>query len=69
MKAFHLLVGPGTVRPDQFVSGADLGQGIGKGLAAAVGHGVVSHHPVYAIPLVVLPAEVGYKFGDGWLVL
>ena len=50
VEAFHFPVGLGTVRTDQFVSGADLRKSIGEGLASAVGPGVVGHHPVYAIP-------------------
>ena len=51
MEAFHFAVGLGPVGSDQFVSGADLGESLSEGLAAAVGHGVVGHHPVYAIPV------------------
>ena len=51
MEAFHFPVGLGTVGSDQFVSGADLRKSIGEGLASAVGHGVVGHHSVYAIPV------------------
>ena len=50
MEAFHFAVGLGPVGSDQFVSGADLRKSIGEGSAAAIGHGVVGHHPVYAIP-------------------
>ena len=45
VEAFHFPVGLGTVRTDQFVSGADLRKSIGEGLASAVGPGVVGHHP------------------------
>ena len=51
VEAFHFAVGLGTVGSDQFVSGADLGEGMGEGLASAVGHGVVGHYSVYAIPV------------------
>ena len=50
MEAFHLPVRLGPVGADQFVSSADLGEGIGEDLAVAVGHGVVGHYPVDAIP-------------------
>ena len=49
VEAFHFAVGLGTVGSDQFVSGADLVQGVGEGLASAVGHGVVGHYSVYAV--------------------
>ena len=49
VEAFHFSVGLGSVRPDEFVSGFDLVEGVGEVLAAAIGPSVVGHYPVYAI--------------------
>ena len=70
VEAFHFPVGLGTVGSDQFVSGADLGESIGEGSAAAVGHGVVGHYSVYAIPVGGEPAGgAEHEPGAGWAVL